>query len=142
MKWWSKIVADDCISINARQFYRFLFVGAFGFCVDGGLLTVLMKSGWEILSARTLSFLSAATFTWLLNRLWTFKFKRDIGIRKEYFSYIVMQVVGALINLAVFFTLIKLYPALRDMPLIPFAFGSAMSLAFNYVVSNKYVFKL
>jgi putative flippase GtrA len=116
-------------------------VGGIGFCVDGGLLTVLMKSTWEIMSARSLSFFSAVTCTWLLNRFWTFELDRHIGVRIEYATYIATQVIGALINLTVFFALIEIHPLLRNTPLIPLAFGAAVSLAFNYTVSKKYVFK-
>jgi putative flippase GtrA len=116
-------------------------VGGIGFCVDGGLLTVLMDAGFDVLGARSVSFLSAVTCTWLLNRLWTFRLQGQPRVRREYASYLAAQTIGALINLAVFFVLIEIHPFLRDRPLIPLAFGAAVSLAFNYAVSRKYVFK-
>lgn len=127
--------------LQRREFVKFTFVGGAGFCVDGGLLTLLMQSGLEILPARSLSFLSAATCTWLLNRFWTFELEKRIGVRKEYASYIVIQIMGAAINLLIFFVLIELHPAWRNIPLIPLAFGAAVSLVFNYTASKKYVFK-
>lgn len=141
MKWWSCLLSKECNSFRARRFLRFLLVGGVGFCVDGGLLTVLMQSRWEIISARSLSFLSAVTCTWLLNRFWTFELDRRIGVRREYGAYIATQVVGALINLTVFFALIEIHPLLQNTPLIPLAFGAVVSLAFNYTVSKRYVFK-
>ena len=126
---------------RARRFFRFLVVGGVGFCIDGGLLTVLLKSDWVIMSSRSLSFLSAVTFTWLLNRLWTFEPNRYTGVHREYAAYIATNVIGALLNLVVFFALIQMYPPLQETPLVPLAFGAAVSLVFNYTTSKKYVFK-
>lgn len=123
------------------EFPRFVFVGAVGFCVDAGLLTLLMQTGWNIMPARSVSFLSAVTCTWILNRIYTFRMAQRIGILKQSVSYIATQVIGAVINLMVFFALIELYPALHNTPMIPLTFGAVASLAFNFTVSTRYVFK-
>jgi putative flippase GtrA len=127
--------------MHRRQFSKFVLVGAVGFCIDAGLLTLLMQLGWEILPARAISFMSAATGTWGLNRVWTFKYKECFELHKEYIFYIATQVIGACINLSVFFVLIEVYPMLTSIPLIPLAFGAVVSLVFNYTVSKVYVFK-
>lgn len=127
--------------LTERQFHRFMVVGGFGFCVDGGLLTLLMQNDWSIISARSCSFSFAVSTTWLLNRLWTFDSGKRISARKEYSYYFITQILGALINLSIFFSLINLYPALRNIPLLPLAFGATVSMAFNYLVSKKIVFK-
>lgn len=127
--------------VRWRGPWRFALVGGIGFCVDGGLLTLLMYAGWEIIPARSVSFLSAATSTWLLNRIWTFELVRKTRIRTEYVSYIASQIFGAALNLAVFFALVSLDPGLRNTPLIPLAFGAVVSLTFNYVASKRFVFK-
>jgi putative flippase GtrA len=124
-----------------REFRRFVVVGGIGFCVDGGLLTILMRYGWDVILARSCSFLLAVSSTWLLNRLWTFDSGKLIGLRREYAYYFSAQVLGAMINLSIFFILISLYPAFRETPLIPLAFGAAVSLGFNYMVSKSIVFK-
>lgn len=124
-----------------REFRRFATVGGIGFCVDGGLLTILMALGWNIFPARSLSFAVAVTATWILNRLWTFPSGTDQNLRREYTYYFGTQAMGAAINLAVFFLLLKIYPEFRHSPLLPLALGAAVSLAFNYFVSKKLVFK-
>ncbi len=135
------ILSDMCSVLRYRSFIRFLCVGAIGFCIDGGLLTLFMLKGWEILPSRSLSFLSAVTSTWLINRLWTFKLEKSAGKSKEYAYYIATQVLGTAINLLIFYFLIKFNPSLRNTPLIPLAIGAAISLGFNYAVSKKFVFK-
>lgn len=124
-----------------REFIRFLVVGGIGFFVDGGLLTTLMQYGWDVIPARLWSFPIAVSVTWILNRLWTFDSGSIISIRREYAYYFTTQVIGAAINLCVFFLLIRINSMLRDYPLIPLAAGAAVSLAVNYFLSKKIVFK-
>lgn len=124
-----------------REFTRFVLVGGLGFCVDGGLLTFLMKCGWDVIPARCGSFLFAVSATWFLNHAWTFDQTKPLSIRREYAYYFLAQLLGAVINLSIFFVLIGIYPAFRDIPLIPLAFGAAVSLLFNFIVSKKLVFK-
>jgi putative flippase GtrA len=129
------------IAFLDRQFFRFLLVGGVGFCIDGGLLTLLIQSEWNILSARLVSFVSAVTCTWVANRFWTFQLSRYSSLSRGYLVYIAVQVIGALINLTIFFTLIEMHPSLQNFPLAPLAFGAAASLVFNYIASKKCVFK-
>jgi putative flippase GtrA len=141
VSWWSSPSPEKSVAFLNRQLLRFILVGGAGFCIDGGLLTVLMQSGWDILPARLVSFAMAVTCTWAANRFWTFKLSRHISLTREYIAYITVQVIGALINLAIFFALMEMYPLLRYFPLAPLAFGAAISLVFNYTVSKKYAFK-
>jgi putative flippase GtrA len=127
--------------IPKRAFRRFVVVGGLGFCVDGGLLTILMVYGWDVIPARCCSFFLAVSATWILNRFWTFDSVKRISFLMEYAYYFGTQVLGAAINLSIFFVLIWTYPLLRDTPLIPLAFGATVSLGFNYFVSKLFVFK-
>jgi putative flippase GtrA len=124
-----------------REFLRFVMVGGLGFCIDSGLLTFLMSYGWDVFASRLCSFSVAVSATWLLNRLWTFNSGKLISLRREYAYYLGVQVLGAGINLSIFFILIWAYPVLRNTPLIPLAFGAIVSLASNYLVSKLWIFK-
>lgn len=126
--------------IPKRAFLRFVVVGGLGFCVDGGLLTILMAYSWEVIPARCFSFFLAVSATWILNRFWTFDSVKRKSIRMEYAYYFGTQILGAAINLSIFFVLIGAYPVLRDTPLIPLAFGATVSIGFNYFVSKLFVF--
>jgi putative flippase GtrA len=124
-----------------RELILFLLIGGIGFCVDGGLLTVLMWYGWDVIPSRLFSFPVAVSVTWILNRLWTFDSESLAGVRKEYACYFGVQIFGATINLLIFLLLIGAYSALRDHPLIPLAVGAAVSFAANYMLSKAIVFK-
>lgn len=123
-----------------RRVLSFMFVGGIGFIIDGGLLTHLMQSGWKSFSARSVSFISAVTMTWLLNRLWTFRLERISTMHKEYTLYFTVQAIGASINLGIYFLVIKFHPTLIEAPLIPLSIGAFLSMIFNYLALNRCVF--
>jgi len=128
-------------SVFQLELCKFMVVGSIGFCIDGGLLTLLMKIGWEVISARLLSFLMSVTVTWLLNRLWTFRINKSITAHREYAYYFGIQTMGASINISIFYILIDKFPPFRDTPVIPLGFSAVASLAFNYIFSKITVFK-
>ncbi len=136
-----KELTDVSCNSSRRKLYRFALVGGCGFCVDGGMLTLLTAYGWEILPARGCSFSLAVSVTWILNRLWTFDAVKRISLQREYAFYFVTQMTGAGINLFIFFALIKIHPLLRGTPLIPLAIGAGVALVFNFIVSKKIIFE-
>ena len=118
---------------------RFAAVGAIGFIVDAGLLTLLVSlGGWHHYSARAISFAVAVTITWLCNRSWVFT-KTDRAHR-EYLGYFSVQVAGALINLGTYVVVIETWPALSAVPVIPLAIGASLALIFNFLASRRFVF--
>jgi putative flippase GtrA len=125
--------------LGPSQFLRFACVGAVGFAVDGGILTSLMRMGWEPLQARLVSFAAAVVTTWLLNKAWTFgataPTSRNDGVR-----YAGVQIVGALINLAIFTLLMAAFPVFRQVPWVPLAMAALVALAFNYLATKHLVF--
>jgi putative flippase GtrA len=125
--------------LGPSQFLRFACVGAVGFAVDGGILTSLMRMGWEPLPARLVSFSVAVVTTWLLNKAWTFASAapraRGGGMR-----YAGVQIIGALINLAIFTLLIAVSPASRQVPWVPLAMAALAALVFNYLATRHLVF--
>ena len=119
---------------------RFAIVGAIGFSVDASVLHFLVaKAGWSPFAARALSFPPALTSTFLLNRAWTFKSLRIPAVQ-AYGAYTLIQIAGALINLAVFALCVLLIPVLYQWPLIALAIGAGVSLLFNFFASRRLVF--
>ena len=56
-----------------RRLPGFVIVGAIGFLIDAGCLTVLMTGfDFDPYSARAISFTIAVTTTWYMNRRWVF----------------------------------------------------------------------
>ena len=120
---------------------RFAVVGTVGFLVDGGVLQLLVSAAdWSPFAARALSFPAALTATFVLNRAWTFQGLR-MGVARAYGAYGAIQLVGALINLAVFSVCVLAAPALYERPLIALAVGAGVAMLFNYYASKRVVFR-
>ena len=124
-----------------RRLPGFVFVGAIGFLIDAGMLTALVTGfGAGHYVARAISFTVAVTATWYMNRRWVFERVTAHRSRREYTAYVVVQVIGAVINLSIYVAVIELVPRLAGMPVIPLALGAAAALLFNFGASSRFVF--
>ena len=122
----------------------FGLVGAVGFIIDGGVLTLLSRTfGLNLFLARLWSFSAATAATWYLNRSLVFNPVNATarGKRAEYGRYVIIQVGGALLNLGVFWALIDRYPPLRAVPIVPLAVGALVGMLFNYSGARLWVFR-
>lgn len=122
----------------------FGLVGAIGFAVDGGILTLLsQRFAVNIYLSRLFSFAIATITTWLLNRTFVFKAQELDAQKKrqEYGKYLLVQIGGALLNLGIFSALIKVLPSLQTIPVVPLAVGAVFGMLFNYSGSRFWVFK-
>ena len=119
----------------------FVLVGAIGFLIDAGILTALMTGAdFGHYGARAISFTVAVTTTWYINRRWVFERGAIEMTGREYTSYLLVQVIGAVINLSVFVAVIEFVPGLAEIPLVPLALGAAVALVFNFSASSRLVF--
>lgn len=127
-----------------QRFHSFSFyivVGVVGFLVDGVLLTVLMRCGSSPERARLVSFFFAVTVTWTLNRKYTFSLSNSNIRSIRYVIYVFVQIVGALINLAVFFMLLDKFSVLMEYPILPLAIAAFVALIFNFCAAKNIVFR-
>lgn len=123
-----------------KEFLSFALVGVIGFGVDVGVLYLLAPyAGWY--GARVVSFIAAATVTWLLNRHFTFKERRSgASVLREYTHYLLTMVGGALVNYAAYaLTLHWIGGPLA--PALGVAMGSCAGLAVNFLSARHLVFK-
>jgi putative flippase GtrA len=117
-------------------------VGAIGFLVDASILTVLVTGlGWGHYGARAISFATAVTVTWYLNRRWTFAKRACSDRRREYSRYFIVQAIGAVINLGVYSLCIELYSPLAAVPIVPLAIGAGIAMIFNFLASRYFAFR-
>jgi putative flippase GtrA len=124
-----------------RELRRFLGVGAIGFVVDASVLTALVDV-WDQdpYRARGLSFATAVTVTWYLNRHWAFAPRANQRKTTEYARYVAVQLTGALINLGIYAACLHISNLMRSYPVLPLAAGAATALAFNYLGAKHLVF--
>lgn len=137
-----------------RQFLTFALIGVGGLLVDMAALFVAMHLLMlDPYGGRVFSYLMAATFTWYMNRRYTFiGVSRRAAIR-QWARFIAANAVGAMVNYAVYVLVLKtgpvvvaavgLWPELVAslLPYAGVAAGSVSGLVFNFVLSKKLVFR-
>jgi len=126
-----------------REVAFFAVGGVLGLAIDAGIAQGLVGlAGWNVYTARILSFLSAATFTWWWNRKHTFA-HRDSGRsqRLEWMHWMALMAVGAIVNNGVYVLAVESFEALRAWPAIAVAVGSAAGSVFNFVFARTLLFR-
>lgn len=118
-----------------RQLAFFTLVGAAGFVVDASVLLLLHAVGLDIYVARLLSWLTAATATWWLNRTLTFM-DRSASLLRQWLMFLAANSAGGLINIGVSSALI----AARLAPVAALACGALAGLLWNFLASRRFVF--
>ena len=124
-----------------REFLRFVMVGAAGFFVDAGALMVATTAlGLGLYSGRVVSYLCAATFTWILNRRFTFAKTDEVAII-QWLRFLGANALGGAVNYGVYAALVTFSAVAAATPVLGVAAGSAAGLIFNFLVSKYWVFR-
>lgn len=126
------------------RFFRFCLVGAVGFLLDAATLYWLLAlTALGPLPARLLSYLVAATGTWLLNRRYTFlDGEGGRPPHREWLHYLAMNAVGGGVNYLTYALLVLTVAAVHSQPVLGVAVGSAVALLFNYLANKHWVFRV
>lgn len=125
----------------SQQVVRFALGGVLGFLVDAGLLHVLMRdAAVGVYPARVVSFVFAASTTWLWNRTFTFAHRRHLDAGAEWSRWLAVMGVGALLNYTVFAALVAWVDAVRHWPVLGVAAGSGVAAVVNFGSARKVVF--
>lgn len=125
-----------------RELALFAVGGVLGFAIDGGIAQSLVRlADWNVYSARVVSFLAAATFTWWWSRHQTFA-DRESGRdqRSEWLHWMGLMLVGAAINNGTYVLAIYLFPVLHAWPIVAVAAGSVAGAAANFVLARALLF--
>ncbi len=122
------------------SFWRFGLVGVGGLFVDMAVLYAVMWSlGLGPVPAKVFSFLAAATFTWWMNRRYTFGGSGK-SLLCEWAGFLATNAVGGVVNFAVYTTLVAQFTPHAWLPALATAMGSLSGLMFNYTASRHLVF--
>jgi putative flippase GtrA len=125
----------------ASRFVRFSMVGTVSMVVDMGILQAVVMGGLlDPRLGRVPAFLGAATVGWALNRSFTFRQADRSGPVRQWLRYVSANSLGLAANLAVYYSLIGLFPLVYAYPFLGVAGGSVMGLAFNFTASKRLVF--
>ena len=127
--------------MKLNSFFRFGIVGALGFFVDAGVLYGLLCLGLDYFSGRVVSFLVAVTFTWQLNRRFTFIQSSQLNVWREAWRYLLSSSLGGLVNIIIYSFVVIISNPLPIIPLVGIAFGSAAGACVNYLAAKNFVFQ-
>lgn len=126
-----------------RQFVWFCTVGCVGLLVDVVTL-VMTRSALGIYGARAVSFLVAATATWLLNRCVTFSKKVDPDKRgsivREYTHYLGIMATGGAVNYVAYSVLAWKFDQSPWALSVYVAIGSLVGLGVNYLGASRWLY--
>lgn len=136
----------------SRELLTFAAIGGSALFVDLGVLWLALNGlGLGFYAARLISYLSAATYTWALNRHITFRHADRRGALRQWALFVAANGVGGSINYGVSAAVVTWGPALLSsmappglLPLLPYlgtAAGSVSGLGFNFVMSKWLVFR-
>ena len=122
------------------RFLRFAVVGTIGAVVDFGTFNLLINFlNVPPIWANVISFATAVTSNFILNRYWTYPDSRTKKIHKQLAEFFVVNVVGLGIRTPIFAVLYKpietFFTSLHlSLPIEPEFLGQNLALAFAVVV--------
>ncbi|QPL05797.1 MULTISPECIES: GtrA family protein [Actinomyces] len=131
----------------AREFLQFGIVGALAFVIDAGLFNLFQHGPLGFLSghpntANVLSATIATLFSWVANRLWTYRGRTQDNAAREALLFAFANVGGVLITqFCLFFSheVLELTSPLADN-VAAYVVGFALGTAFRFVFYHYIVF--
>lgn len=126
-----------------KQIGLFFISGVLGFVVDAGIVQFMVRElDSNPYGARLLSFLAAATTTWLFNRNFTFADRLSGGSkRRELIRYLIAMAGGFALNYGVYALAVWQLPVVRSWPAIGVAAGSLAGATVNFLTSKYWIFR-
>jgi putative flippase GtrA len=137
------------VSLIARleksQFLHFAIVGGTGFFVNEAVLFVFIKLlHLNAYAAGGLAFLVTVTYTWMGNRLLTFRSEAAKGVRGmalEWAKFVAANLLGFVANYSTYSALVMFARAPLNSPYLALACGTLVGLLFNFTLSKRLVFR-
>ncbi len=122
------------------QFLRFGTVGVAGFMVDTA--TVYGTRGvLGLYGAGTIAYLTAATTTWLLNRIWTFRGHGSGPVHQQWLAFLAVNLLGFVLNRGTYFVLVTISARCAEQPVLAVAAGAIAGMFMNFHMSRSVVFR-
>lgn len=126
------------------QFMKFGVVGFIAFIIDYGLLALLTEVfGINYLISATVSFTVSVIFNYIASMRYVFTHKEDMSRRREFIIFVVLSVIGLLINNAIMWAGVELlqWPEWlqNHAYLIVKIFATAVVMVWNFVTRKIFL---
>lgn len=124
------------------QALRFGVVGVIGFLVDTATVYGLhFSAGADLYTAGAAAYVVAATTTWALNRIWTFKEASRARPGRQWALFLAVQLIGFALNRGTYAALVTFVPIAAVHPIIAVAAGSIAGMGVNFITARTIVFR-
>lgn len=124
----------------AGQFLCFGMVGVVGLVIDTATVYA-MRHPLGLYGAGLVAYVLAASGTWLLNRIWTFRGVGSGRAHRQWAKFMVANLLGFALNRGTFGLLVTLLPVAAAQPIIATAAGAVAGMLVNFNVSRRAVFR-
>jgi putative flippase GtrA len=123
------------------QFGMFGVVGLGGFVIDTGTVYAL-KGRFGLYVAGLVAYFTAATGTWIFNRVWTFRHvARTDAWHVQWRRFLAANMGGFVINRGLYAVLVTFVDVAARQPVIAVFAGAIAGMALNFNLSRKIVFR-
>lgn len=123
------------------ELLRFGVVGTLGFLIDTATLYAALALGAGLYLGRALSYLTAASANWALNRAWTFRQADRSQRGRQWLMFLLVNLLGFAINYGTYLVLVSTWSVANAYPVIGVAAGSLAGLGGNFMLSRRFVFR-
>jgi putative flippase GtrA len=123
------------------QFVMFGMVGLVGFVIDT-ITVYTLRHAVGLYVAGVAAYFTAASGTWLCNRLWTFRhLARTEPWHVQWWRFLVANLGGFMINRGLYALLVTFVDVAAREPVIAVFAGGCAGMMLNFNLSRKLVFR-
>ncbi len=122
------------------QFLRFGTVGVAGFVVDTATVYAT-RGALGLYGAGAIAYLTAATATWLFNRIWTFRGRGSGPVHRQWLAFLAANLLGFTLNRGTYAVLVTFSVTCADEPVYAVAAGAIAGMFVNFHLSRSVVFR-
>ena len=133
-------LATEARVMTRAQFIKFGTVGTAGFVVDTAIVYAL-RGSIGLYGAGLVSYLVAATFTWAMNRTWTFRGLGSGPAHHQWARFLAVNLLGFTLNRGTYAILVTFVPLCADQPVFATAAGAIAGMFVNFGLSRALVFR-
>lgn len=126
-----------CVKKLIEQFMKFGVVGVIAFFIDYGLLafcTEILHINYLV--SATISFTVSVIFNYVASMRYVFKHKEDMSRRREFIIFVVLSVIGLIINNVLMWAGVEI---LHVHYLIVKIFATAVVMVWNFVTRKIFL---
>jgi putative flippase GtrA len=129
--------------LHGHPALRFALVGASGFIVDTSVLILLFEvAAVDLLPARAIAFVIAASSNWILNRIFTFADACRAGRKSaQWLRFLGSAILSAIPNLGIFYLLMRILPEVLPAILFAMCCGILAGYVCNYQLAKHWVYR-